>query len=235
MRRDLKFLCSGAILLTLAACSGGDEVASLELSLVKATGAVIAARTAPKVTRPPLTRAALNTLDGSFLEVTLERRDQLAYLYVSAQRRDARPGRITVWRTEDNITLTMRGGVLIATRGLGGDILSSNVQLAGDAPGPARGGEKILDIRALDNKAVRLALTCDLADLGPETIVIVEQRHATRRLRETCRGGIAADGTGTPGRVVNDYWVDTGAGLIWQSRQWAGPETGYLRLRRLTN
>ncbi len=122
--------------------------------------------------------------------------------------------------------------MLIATRGLGGDILSSNVQLAGDAPGPARGGDKILDIRALDNKAVRLALTCDLADLGPETIVIVEQRHATRRLRETCRGGVAAGGG--PGQVVNDYWVDASAGLVWQSRQWAGPETGYLRLRRLT-
>ena len=36
------------------------------------------------------------------------------------------------------------------------------------------------------------------------------------------------------GVVVNDYWVDPGGGLVWQSRQWGGPAMGYLRTRRLT-
>lgn len=219
--------------LILAGCSGGDAVPTLELQVIKAGQAVVAKRSAPKVERPPLTRAALDTLEGSFLEVTLERHDQLAYLYVNATRRDGDPGLITVWRTDDNITLAMRSGVLIATRGLGGDILSSTVQVAQGVPGPARSGERVMNIRTLDNKAVRLTLACDLADLGAETIVIVEQRHATRHLRETCEGGRAGDGR-SAGQVVNDYWVDPGSGLVWQSRQWAGPSTGYLRLRRLT-
>jgi len=219
----------------LAGCSGGDTVPSLELQLINAGRAAIAAKTAPKTTRPPLTRATLDTLEGALLEVTLERRDQLAYLYVNATRRDDGPGQITVWRTNDNITLATRNGVLIATRGLGGDILSSAVQVAGNAPGPAGSGEKILNIRSLDNKVQRLTLACDLADLGRETIVIVERRHPTRHLRESCTGGVAGDGLGNPGEVINDYWVDSQKGMVVQSRQWVGPVTGYLRLRRLTD
>lgn len=226
----------GALFATLfvAACSGGNEEPDLELQVIAAGRAAIAAKTAPKVARPPLTRAALDTLNGSFTEVILERRDQLAYVSVNGQRRDGDPGLITTWRTEDNITLSMRNGVLIATRGLGGDILSSTVQVAGDIPGPSTGGERIYYIRALENKTRRLALACDLVDMGTETIEIVERRTTTRHLRETCTGGRVADGSGETGEVTNDYWVDSRSGLVLQSRQWAGPFIGYLRMRRLT-
>jgi Group 4 capsule polysaccharide lipoprotein gfcB, YjbF len=220
--------------LFLAACSGGNEEPDLELQVIASLRTSIAAKTAPQVESPPVTRALLDTLDGAYLEVRLERRDLLAFLTVNAQLRDGTPGQITVWRTVDNSELVVRNGVLIATRGLGGDILSSTVQVDDDTPGPAGSGEKIMTIRALDNKAIRLALVCELSDLGPETIEIIELRHPTRHLRETCTGGVAADGTGTPGRVVNDYWVDSRNGLVWQSRQWAGPQIGYLRLRQIT-
>lgn len=220
--------------LLLAGCSGGDEVPSLELQLIRTGQTMIAARTAPKVERPPLTRAALNTVEGAFIEVTVERRDQLAYLHVNANRRDGDPGQIVVWRSDDNITLAMRNGVLIATRGLGNDILSVNAQVSGDTPGPVRGGEKAFHVRTRENKDLRLSLVCDLADLGPETIEIVETRYGTHHLRETCEGGVAGGDADRPGQVINDYWVDTRAGLVWQSRQWAGPGIGYLRVRRLT-
>ncbi len=218
-----------ALALLLAGCSGGNEAPVLELQVLKAGRDAIAERRG-KPARPALTRAVLDTLEGSFLEATLERKDLLAYLYVDAKRRDGDPGLITAWRSEDNVTLILRSGVLIATRGLGGDILSSTVQVT-DAPGPASGGEKVHYVRSLDNKALRLGMVCDLTDLGPETIEIIQRRHGTRHLRETCEGGVP----GQEGRVVNDYWVDSRGGLIWQSRQWAGPHIGYLRLRRLTN
>jgi len=233
-RRLVALLQAICLPVFLAACSGGDDVPTLELQIITEVRKIIADRPVPDAARPVLTRAALNKVEGSFLEVTLERRDQLAYLFVNGQRRDGEPGRITTWRTGDNITLSLRNGVLIATRGLGGDILSANVQVAGDAPGPSGGGEKVFDIRALDNKVRRLTLVCDVTDLGTQTIVIVERRHSTRHLRETCTGGVARDGSGRAGTVVNDYWVDSGRGLVMQSRQWAGPETGYLRMRRLT-
>lgn len=215
-------------LLALLGCSGGTAEAPLQVQVWQAGGAAIQARTAgPPPERPPLRRADLDPLEGSFLEATLERRDALAYLSVNAERTDHLPGRITVWRTEDNVTLTTRNGVLIATRGLGGDVLSSSVRVEGVQPGPSGSGEQVMMIRSLEEEQVRLSLICDLVDLGPETIVIVERNHPTRHLQQRCSGG--------GGEVVNDYWVDSAAGLVWQSRQWAGPHIGYLRFRRLTN
>lgn len=213
----------------LAACSGGNIDQRAELQIVQTFRSNIQKKIKDrnKPARPPLTRAALDTVKVSAIEVTLERRDIFAYLFIDGERGDDSPGRITVWRTEDDVSIATRNGVVIATRGLGGDILSSTVQVSGDSPGPSSGGERVLMIRGLDNTEQRLSLSCDLEDLGPDPIEIVELVHPTRHLRETC------DGAG--GQIVNDYWADARAGLVWQSRQWAGPQIGYMRLRRLTN
>jgi hypothetical protein len=228
----IRALASLFLALLLAACSSGSDEPTLNNQIIAASREVIAGL-APKPARPVVTRAALDTLDGSFMEAVLERNGQLAYLYVSARRRDDRPGEIVVWRTEDNITLALRGGVLVATRGLGGDLLSSDVRVRDRAPGPAGGGARRQQIRALDNKEVALALACELTDLGPRTIEIVGARHATRHLRERCEASAGTEGI-SGGVIVNEYWIDSRRNLVWQSRQWVGPEVGYLRLRRLT-
>ena len=217
-----------AMLALLAGCSGGNEARPLELQVLDAGRTTIAERAARRqaAERPPLTRAVLDTVQVSALEVTLERRDVLAYLFIDGERRDDSPGRITVWRSEDNLNVVTRNGIVIATRGLGNDVLSSQVPVGGDRPGPVRGGDHLQMVRALDNREIPVRLACDLVDLGPETIVIVERNHATRHLQQRCEG---AGGT-----VVNDYWVDSAKGIVWQSRQWAGPGIGYMRLRRLT-
>jgi hypothetical protein len=212
----------------LAGCSGGNDITSAQVQLFQAGQEALAKRRADRQApaRPALTRAVLNTVDVPVLEVTIEERDQSAFLYAATQRRDDLPGHITVWRTEDDVTLAMRNDVLIATRGLGGDLLSAEAPVQGTRPGPARPGERALHFHAQDTKDLRLTLACDLVDLGQTTITIVERNHPTRHLQERCRGG--------GGTVTNDYWVDSQAGLVWQSRQWAGPETGYLQIRRLT-
>ena len=216
----------GLILVGLAGCSSGARTPTLATALTALGRETVATRLGgqAQAERPPVTRAVLDTLDGAFLEVTLDRSDTLAYLFVNAERRDGGPGEVIVWRTDDNVTLALRNGVLIETRGLGGDLLSTVVPLQGDRQGPARGGERVYVVRARDNKSVPLA--CSLVDLGPETIVIVERGHSTRHLQEQCEGA--------GGIVVNDYWVDARAGLVWQSRQWAGPGIGYIRIRQLT-
>ena len=213
-----------AALVLLAGCQGGVDAPSVQLQILETVEEGIRAKAAPPPPRPALTRATLDRLDGAFLEATREQTGQTAILGVNLTRRDGSPGRITVWRAEDAVTLATRNGVLIATRGLGGDVISTEVQVAGDSPGPARGGARVLHVQALDNQAVPVRLSCTLADLGPETLTIVERRHATRHLRETCSG----DG----GTVVNDYWTE--GGLVRQSRQWAGPFIGYLKTRQLT-
>lgn len=215
--------------LALAGCSGGTGSKPLYPQIAAAAAGAVGARAARRqaANRPPLTRAALDAVEGAFIEVTVEQRPATAYLFLSAERDDALPGHIVQWRTEDDVTLTLRNDVLIATRGLGGDVVSSAVNVAPGVAGPAAGGPKLLDIRDGDLQIRRLRLLCELRDLGPAPVEIVERRHPTRHLRERCGGA-------PEGEVVNDYWVDAGAGIVWQSRQWAGPHVGYLRIRRLT-
>ncbi|MEY8830977.1 YjbF family lipoprotein [Sedimentitalea sp. XS_ASV28] len=227
MRRSARLVAGLVIAILLAACSGGSDAPTLNLQVIEAARAAIAARTNPPAERPPVTRAVLDTLDGTFLEITREREDVTAFLYPSYTTRDSEPGEIVVWRTDSNETVTVRGGVLIATRGLGGDLLSTEVLLAGSRPGPAEGGARTYRVFGENNRQTTLAMACEVTDMGPETIEIIEIRHATRHLREQCQG--------SGGVITNEYWIDARRGLIRQSRQWAGPHVGYLRLRQVTD
>lgn len=218
-------------LLGLVGCSGGTDTTPVQLQIMEAArggaGRMAARLRSGQASAPALSRAQLEATGLTLTEVTVERRDDMtAYLLRTLVRHDSDPGLIEVWSTEDdNVSLTTRNGLVIATRGLGGDLLSSQIEVAGHRPGPAEGAQ-VQMIRDLDYRESPLALSCDLADLGPETIEILGQRQATRHLQQRCEGG--------GGRVVNDYWTDAGSGIVWQSRQWAGPFVGYLRLRRVT-
>lgn len=215
----------------LAGCSGGSNRNTgdpLFQQLFNAGRAALAARRGG-ADRPPLTRAALNTVGKSALEATLERSGIFAYLFIDAVHTRAGPGTVTTWRTEDNITLSLRNGVLIATRGLGGDLLSSEVALSPQRPGPASGA-RAAHVRFGDIETARVPLACDVVDLGPAPVTIVEIVHPTRHVQERCTG---AGGGIDAGQIVNDYWIDSRAGIIWQSRQWAGPGIGYIAFRRL--
>ncbi len=212
MRRVAILLLMGL----LAGCAGGIDAPSTQAQL--ATAAREALRRDDKAPPVQVTRAMLDKFDGALLEAHRERTGQRAVLGVALRRQDSIPGRITVWRSRDDITLALRGEALIATRGLGGDLLSSD---------GAGAGEKVLHIRGLDNKERRMVLRCSRADLGAEVVDVVERRHSTRHIRETCEG---ADGVAT-----YDYWIEPGTGITRQSRQWAGPDIGYLTLRQLTD
>ncbi len=214
-----------ALLLLLAACGGGDEAPTVQLQVLQAVRGAVAARVAPAPERPPVTRAVLDTLDGAFLQITREDADLSAFLYPSLRRRYRAAGGITVWRTESDETVTLRGGVLIATRGLGGDVLSTEQRLGSGGRGPAS-GPKVLHVADGDNRQLVLSLACDVVDLGLTRIEIIGWSLTTRHLQERCEGG--------GGTVVNDYWLDPGNGPVWQSRQWAGPHIGYLQLRQVT-
>lgn len=232
MSRNSIAALAAAALLALAGCSGGQDELPTQLQLFNAArssaGQIVGkARGGQQPADPPLTRALLDTVKQPVLELTVDRRgDQTALLARTLQRADSTPGRIEQWSSGANaVTISLRSGVLISTRGLGGDVLSSAVQVAEGRPGPSGGGAHLQMIRDLDYRETELALSCDLVDLGPETLEIVEHRHATRHLQQRCEGG--------GGRVVNDYWVDPRADIVWKSRQWAGPHVGYLSLRRL--
>lgn len=220
--------------LVLAACSGGPQDAPLEVEIMQVVGQQVKQRLKRQPERPAVTRALLDSLDETYIEVTIEDDGQRAYLQPQLVIQDSTPGQVTVWLTEDAVTLAMRNGVLTATRGLRNDMLSSSalVRETGGAMGPAGGatGARRYEFAALDNRSQVFTLACTVSDLGLETIEIIELTYQTRHLQERCESGPG----GESGVVVNDYWVDSRSGHLWQSRQWAGPTTGYLRIRQLT-
>jgi Group 4 capsule polysaccharide lipoprotein gfcB, YjbF len=226
MRRLTTGLALSA-LAVLGACSQGVEQTPLQVEVFQSIGQAIQSRSrSPQAARPPLTRAALDTVEGPYIEVTLESNGVFAYLSQQLVRRDDTPGEIVLWRTEDNITLALRAGVLTASRGLGDDLLSASALMLSLPQGGSRTGGRSYQIRGLDNAKQSLTLACTLQDLGPDPVEIVGLRYDTRHLQERCEGA--------SGVVVNEYWREPGSGRVWQSRQWAGPGIGYLRIRQLT-
>lgn len=138
---------------------------------------------------------------------------------------------VTVWRSTDGATISTAGGVLLNTRGFGTDLHSlesAPVETALSSGGLA---EYSRVFRAIDGEGAlqRARLYCQLAPVGPERIDVLGRAYDTRHFRETC----TADGTGGA-LFENDYWRGQD-GTIWKSRQWAGPELGYLELERVIN
>jgi hypothetical protein len=220
------------VLMALSACSTGPAETTADVELVKVIGARITQWRKPKPEPIVVTRALLEQLDQPHIEVRVERDDLTGYMGLHLTRRDDLPGEITIWRSSDNATLAFRNGLLMTSHGLGDDLLSAEVPAVGDQPGPARGGGRSYSLRGGDNQAFQLNMVCGVTDLGPETIEIVGIRYTTRHLQEHCEGG---EGIGAKGVVVNDYWIDSRDAKLWQSRQWAGPGIGYLRIRDLAS
>lgn len=211
----------------LGACAKGPEKAPLEVEIFSTIREQIALRRAPKADRPPLTRALLDTIDSPYIEVTLEASDVFAYLQPQLVRGDDGPGEVVHWVTEDKVSVTLRDGIVIATRGLRGDLLSSStLARSGGAQGPEGRGSRLFDLRFGDHESKTLEMACEVVDLGAENLEIVELTYATHHLQERCEGA--------GGRIANDFWVDTRTGRVWQSRQWVGPLNGYIRIRQLT-
>ncbi|MCG7626012.1 YjbF family lipoprotein [Epibacterium sp. Ofav1-8] len=227
MRHLLRHIPAALLGLTvLAGCARGPEDTPLELEI----GQVLREQLPwgkEKPQPPTLTRVLLDSIEEPHLEVVIESEDLRDYVTLQLARQDDLPGRIEVWRTVDNITFGFRDGLLISTRGLRGTLLSADVPADGQGPrGPAGGGQRSYEFRGDDSASYRVRLACEVKDLGAHELEIVGLRYATRHVQERCTGPQG-------GHVVNDYWVDSRSGRLWQSRQWAGPEVGYIRLRQV--
>ena len=120
---------------------------------------------------------------------------------------------IATWSSNEFQTVSMRDGVLLATRGFGPDIMAAT---APPATQMARGaGMHNRTFIYLDggDQTVRSQMTCTLSDAGAETVTILGLSYPTRRVTESC--------VGKRGKDKNDYWFS--GGTILQSRQFLVP------------
>lgn len=191
----------------------------------------------PDASPAALTRAQLAGFDQPLLRATVENRGAVALLGpISTSATGER-----IWQTADGITLTLRRGVIVATRGLGEDLMSA---AGGRAGATLRTHYTIAGTE--QTRATRL--DCATASVAAP-VTVLGQRHATRRITETCTATVQprlASGTGllggvlalappadpAPQQIVNTFWVDSG-GTLRKSRQWVSNSVGYITIERL--
>jgi hypothetical protein len=232
MRRALAL----ALAALLGACTAGEGPDDQGPSAARSMGEAVRARLglaepddAPRIDRALLARAGITE---RFLLVTLESGTTAGLTPIAANR-----GRL-VWSTEDNITLTGRGGILSATRGLGGDLLSAETEPLLFALAEGRGARYRRTLRRLDglDRILVQPYDCVLSTGPRERVVVLGRAHDTLRSTERCRpiGDDAPEGTPDllrPEPFTNVYNV--GDGTIWTSRQYVGRAVGHLTMERV--
>ncbi|WP_299684317.1 YjbF family lipoprotein [uncultured Tateyamaria sp.] len=229
MTAKARFAAAFVLAGLISGCAGGTDVVSSQTGrYLTVVGSLQNGLFQDPPELPNVTRALLDGLTVPSLEVTVPKRDGLAYLVPLITRQDATLGQLDIWRTGDGTQLTLRSGVIIASRGLGDDVTSTD----------RRGSIAFVNGRAADNWPLRLDIqtsaegvvrhdfTCTGQSMGRQTLEIVERTFPVELLSETCVGDNGV-------RIENQYYVDTRDGHVWQTNQWIGENIGYMATRVL--
>ncbi len=169
-----------------------------------------------------ITRAQLKGVQGPLLFANLEKINAYASLNLIGENNG-----VQTYITADQISLSLRSGVVLATRGLGGDLISADVS-GSEAAIKNRGAASYTrTMRWLDAQDLTLTstFTCTMMNVGRESITILGTSFATTHLQENCNAGLQS--------FENDYWLGVAKPEIWQSRQWLGKDAGYISLQIL--
>jgi hypothetical protein len=135
-------------------------------------------------------------------------------------------GDVQTWSSTGYQTMSLRGGILIATRGFGPDLMSAvapSVAKIASASGTSSRRYHYLD--GADQPQF-LDYTCTLAPGGTESIEVMAKPFITRKVTETCSGPSES--------FTNEYWFDHGLN-IRQSSQHFAPGVSNLFMQRVVD
>lgn len=157
----------------------------------------------PKSTTPS---QFVTPLSNTLLNVEIPARGAVATLVLVARNQG-----VDTWQTGDNVSVSLRSGVFVATRGLGFDVMGSDVQQTLSALAGRQSGQYTVTRRYLsaDNHSEFVTATCTMNRSGSD-----------RQYFEQCN---------IPGGVFRNEYLLDGSGQIVQSKQWVGPEVQYLK------
>lgn len=155
--------------------------------------------------RPTITPEAIAAAPDPLLFVELPQEGVQALMARIGRNRD-----VITWASADGRSVSLREGVLVATRGFGFDLMSADVSgtLEALAGGP-RDYERFVSYLDGENKTVIRSFACRMEAPVAETIDSFGRAIPTMRWTETCAG---LDGT-----VVSVF--HTGEGGVWRALQ----------------
>lgn len=227
--RRLPAAVAAIALAALGGCASGPEANKSRLvELLDLTRSALADDDSERIDLPPgaipqIDPALLAGVTDPVLLAYFEGFGALATLGLVEQKDG-----VGTWFSANNSSLSLAGGgLVVATRGLGADLIAADVSQVQAGIESGRAGEVRRVHRRLDGLygLQRLELRCALRPVGRESIQILGVARSTLRIEEHC--------TGPDTGFVNTYWRDAQKSLIWQSQQWINPDIGVITLQRL--
>lgn len=173
-----------------------------------------------------LDRAALEAQGQPALYATLPALGTAALM-----RPSGRNGDVVTWRTPDRVSVSLHAGVVTATRGLGPDLMSAETTRAraalaeatAGAP-PGAGYPRIHGYLDGEHRVQFRSFFCQVRGRDRAVIEILGASREVIRITESCSDPDLA--------FTNTHWRGAD-GISWKSRQWVGPDLGYLHTERL--
>lgn len=232
MSRLAGFALVAGILAGCSSSSGTDTGPSVASEVFSAGKQLVAARRdgVPQAVTP--SREVIAGLREPVLQINPELAGGSDFLRLAVSRNDSGVGTVEVWNSSVMAHVFLRNGVLVGTRGVGGDIISAdaNETIRALQSRTDRSSTRRYTISDGDVTTTDYQFRCVLRNQGSENITVAYQVFETTRMRESCVGVPRQDQ-----RITNDYWVERATGVVRQSRQWVGPRIGYFNFKLLKN
>lgn len=212
---------------TLTACSSVEN----RQNVFTVGKAVIGQLSANKPAEPDpnevarVAQHALTHSTGPLAIYRLEERKAVAII-----RPIARNGAYRTWASygsSERRSVSSRNGVLTATRGLGNDLMSSDIDSLLALVSHRQAGTASIEQRYLDGENQTVTIRSDCTVSRGESEAFTDGTGRTVRVTR-----MMAQCDQDERRVTNSYLV-TDAGEIVQSRHWAGPTMGHSVVQRL--
>lgn len=210
----------------LSGCtSGGTSAAERLLPQAEKAifGGPLLGDEAPAPEATPLTRAQLDQIPFATIAVSA---DDAPPAFVAAV---ADNGGNIVYQDQTRRSLVLRGGLLVASQGLGYNLSAVKHQPGADPiaePRPLAAWPDLItrnyQFALLGTDDYQITVRCRYQPIARERIEIVELDFNLMRVEETCANGAR--------RFTNLYWVDEANGFIWKSEQWLGPRLPPMQL-----
>jgi Group 4 capsule polysaccharide lipoprotein gfcB, YjbF len=169
----------------------------------------------------PPSREEIEKAGKPILRVVIPARGSDAFLTISDDKGD-----VVTWITKDGTTFSLRNGVLTQTRGLGPDLMSSEVPSVATLLSDGATYQRLFFFLGPDDRMGRRTYDCTVKVVGKDTIEVFARKHAITRVTETCTRPQGS-------KITNDFWIE--GQTVRQSSQWVSGPVGVAVFQRVVD
>lgn len=198
----------------LAACATGQPGNSLFRQIAGDDGAL----TPPSSAR----YIALEQAGARAMQAVVEDRDQRDLLYYSHMLNG-----VAVWYGRDGVQIGLRDGIMVMTRGIGGDLMAADARQSLALLRAGRNGtaQRFHSYLTGNDQIETRSYVCDITRIQDFALPIGDVTLPTWYMKESCRGSDLI--------FENYYWIERRNGEIRQSRQLANPFSGRIAFQQV--